>query len=491
MVTVKTQKGEDARLSRERSRSSSVNRSNETKKSSPPAPTPAGFHSSDTHTGSSKGPNGASSSSSGPAPRIAPAIPPKPRAGGPQAREARLQRESLSDFAEFIRSTGPPGEAPSPISGAIGGAPAGGNAFTRAMGPPSSSASASTRNVSAPLSAPKQSIDSSRASTSTSRARLQAREAAVARRDDNSDLIDFIRRGPPSTAGNPRIPRTVAPFRSTMDSDQMSTAIGGKAVDAQIRDLDVRGSETSDYSSVTSQSALLKNKNLPGKGASGGGHRGDPDMPMPPRKSRRVRDPYAFDFSDEEGILEEEIPSPSSRPPAREESLADFLKNYPPPPEPPVQPLASSQNQPKKKASAPSLISRFTRRDSSQSGPSGSKSRSDTRSLNSRAGGGRGHVPIQVTMPSNGDQRGPSSISGSVAPSTSSGGGTSRPRTKHEARDATPRLPRTGTSDLADFLRNSGPPAGSNPPAMPSRSFRDDMNGFSRVFSSRRKPSLA
>ncbi|CRK46226.1 hypothetical protein BN1723_019939, partial [Verticillium longisporum] len=110
----------------------------------------------------------------------------------------------MIDFADFIRSTGPTGEnGPAPL-----------------------------RNGNGQVPSVKNSIDSRRVSSNSNRPRLQARDAAVDSREDNSDLIDFIRRGPPSSHNNPRIPRHVAPFRSTMDSDQMTGAIGGKAIDA-------------------------------------------------------------------------------------------------------------------------------------------------------------------------------------------------------------------------------------------------------------------
>lgn len=201
-----------------------------------------------------------------------------------------------------------------------------------------------------------------RTTSSASRSRLQARDAVVPRGDSISDLIDFVRSGPQLDNETHRIPRTVAPFRSTMDSDQMAGAVGGKAIDATLPDPRYSGASTSVTSSVTSQSALLngsKAKPLPPQ------NRNDFDEEdmMPKRKTRRVRDPYAIDLSDED---EEEYGS--SRPaPIKEESLADFLRNVPPPPEPmtssvfdDVQRPVSSKNV-KKKPSTPSIMSRFGR----------------------------------------------------------------------------------------------------------------------------------
>ncbi|SPQ22287.1 76f3eb27-5a2c-4f9b-8fde-c4730b874cb5 [Thermothielavioides terrestris] len=285
---------------------------------------------------------------------------------------------------------------------------------------------------------------------------LDARGAAVDYKDDNSDLIDFIRRGPPSAPGNHRIPRAVAPFRTTMDSDQMSNAVGGKAVDAQLRDVDMRSSQASTnatessvppsiQSSVNSHSALLTRNKPPTSYDAA-----EVDMPMPKRKTRRVRDPYAIDISDEE-LEEDEEPVPvpvqnrRKRAQTQEESLIDFLNNYAPPPEPTVQPFNTAQTRnmlkPKKKASAPSLMAR---------------SAASTMTGSSGAVGGR--VPMKKFVP-----REPVSV-------------TNR-----------------GTSDLAEFLKHSGPPAGaaSMGNQLPGLAERDEANGLSKVFTRRKRPSIS
>lgn len=413
-----------------------------------------------------------------------------------------MPRESLADFAEFIRSTGPTGGS--------------------AQVP---------RN--APRNATKSSIDSGRPSTTTSgianrsRPRLQAREASTDHRDDNSDLIDFIRRGPPSTGGNPRIPRTVAPFRSTMDSDQMSGAVGGKAVDAVV---DLRSSQAStnitDYSSVQSSinstSALLpatsnRNKPLPGNGRSYGGadtasptnnNTFDDDMPMPKRKTRRVRDPYAIDLSDEDEMDEEDYLAalapgprkPQPKPVREEESLMDFLRNVPPPPPEPtpeVKAFVEARAVPKKKGSAQGLMARFTwsRGDKERTGSKGSigggpgsplfgggsgndaqrpaaSVRTNT-NMSASTNGSRGYTPIQVNVPpggsekfgmgvSGGGSRPPVSMMNGMGMSANGVPSSGRPRVpmkKFEPREAVS-VPSRATSDLADFFKNSGPPGG-------------------------------
>ncbi|KAM0281591.1 hypothetical protein ACHAQH_003460 [Verticillium albo-atrum] len=384
------------------------------------------------------------------------------KSGGPQARDARVPRESMIDFADFIRSTGPTADnGPAPL-----------------------------RNGSGQVPSVKNSIDNRRVSSNSNRPRLQARDAAVDSREDNSDLIDFIRRGPPSSHNNPRIPRHVAPFRSTMDSDQMTGAIGGKAIDASLPDIRYSQASTnvtditmpSVQSSVNSQSALLKNNRQNGVI--------DEEEMMPKRTQRRVKDPYAIDFSDDED--EDEFDRPPKPPQKQEESLVDFLRNYQPPPEPVVQtPLP---NRPKKKASAPSLIGRFTRGiNSSHSSQSqvaansgGQTSSADSRSLSSRQAGANGHTPIQVNMPPGYDQYGP--IDGTRRPAKQSSGRV--PMKKYEPREASSSV--TGTSDLASFLRDSEPPPRMNPPSLYSTQEQSSSgNSFSKMFGRRKKSSVA
>ncbi|KAL7623363.1 hypothetical protein AAE478_007044 [Parahypoxylon ruwenzoriense] len=365
-------------------------------------------------------------------------IPPKGRSAvAPQARDARIPRESLQDFADFIRSTGPPGENVTRY-----------NANT--------SVKAAARSTNGPGHVGKSaSIDSRRTDLSLG-SRLKARDATIKPSGESSDLIDFIRLGPANSNGNnPRIPRHVAPFRTTMDSDQMQMtgAVGGKAVDAVIPN--IRSSETSTNvtetsapSSMNSQSALLSKMN---KAQQYSGNNFDDDDMMPKRTRRRVRDPYAIDFSDEEEDDELEMtPKPK---PKQEESLIDFLNNYPPPPEPTPQPVTI----PKKKSSAPNLIARLRSggSSSSKSGPSANPkgpNATETRSLSSRAGGGRGYTPIVI--PTSTEKFG----SESRPPPPAHPVPTARvPMRKFEPRDAAS-THNSRTSDLADFLRDSEPP---------------------------------
>jgi len=449
VIAYKTRRSEEARQNGDRSRSSSFAQSNDLKRSSSVSrSTPTAEYQRKNSFNTAQA-NASSSSVAGS--RSVPSVPVKSRVNGPvpQARDARLPRESLSEFAEFIRSTGPSG-------GSI------------------------VRTATPPAAVPKSSVETPRASTTSSviRNRLQARGAAVDYKDDNSDLIDFIRRGPPTAGGNPRIPRTVAPFRTTMDSDQLSGAVGGRAVDAQLRDVDVRSSqatESSMQSSINSQSALLgRNKPLPGGNSRYGGIPDD-DMPMPKRKTHRVRDPYAIDLSDEDE--EDDImgmgSGPQRRAPPQEESLLDFLKSMPPPPPEPT-PVQPSARPPKKKASAPSLMARLTRRVESGRNSNSSSGNSSPRSPlppaqpeppHSRASNGKGYTPLVVNMPPGVDKYNPSNFRSTTSGTTSTG---RVPMKKFEPREPVSVSSRA-TSDLADFFKNSAPPGDGYPPRYPGR----------------------
>ncbi|KAH6649694.1 hypothetical protein F5144DRAFT_479717 [Chaetomium tenue] len=490
-VSVKTRKSGEARRNGSRSRSSSVPRNGTRTPTSAPRSPGSGSHSiTDVHQTNRNFSTG-TGKHGGVVPRSIPPVPSKPRAtNGPQARDPRLARESMAEFADFIRSTGPPGGSSTSIAG-----------------------TARPGRVRNPGSVSNLSVETGRMSTTSNpnRPKLQPRGAAVDHKDDNSDLIDFIRRGPPSSTGNPRIPRTVAPFRTTMDSDQLSSAVGGRAVDAQLRDIEFRGSPGSTnatessvppsvQSSINSHSALLaKNKPMSYDTT-------DSDMQMPKRKTRRNLDPYAIDLSDEELEDDEEpAPLPKKRGQGQEESLIDFLNNYAPPPEPTVQPFNIKQtrnaSQPKKKASASSLMARFTRRDSTQSSTlasahSASPKLPGSRSINSRASGTKGgHVPIQVNIPSAPNYAHPARTSSKAAAMMGGGPGVTGgrvPMKKFEPREATSKSSRE-TSDLADFLKNSAPPPGATPMAnqFPGPAERDETNGISKVFGRRKKPSIS
>ncbi|CAI4215216.1 unnamed protein product [Parascedosporium putredinis] len=386
--------------------------------------------------------NGSTTKLSGPVPRSPAVNSISSRASQAQAREARVPRDSTAEFADFIRSTGPYGgdNAPVPVRPGAGS-----------------------------VSSAKNSIDTRRTSTTSNRPRLMAREAIVDNREDNSDLIDFIRRGPGGSAGDHRIPRAVAPFRTTMDSDQMSGAVGGKAIDAMIPDIrhsqasaSVTDMAPSMHSSINSQSALLRNKP-----SYQNAFDEEDSMPMPKRKTRRVRDPYAIDLSDEEDDEIYGMPSMASArsaPPAKEESLADFCETMSHLQAPASHGSSPDPNKTQKKSSTSNLINRFTRSSNSShsnktftSTPNPLPPLPRTNSSHS-ANSGKGYIPIQVSMPPGYDKYGPIDTSAVPKPAPPSSSGAGRvPRKKFEPREAVSTHSSSGTADLAAFLRGSGP----------------------------------
>lgn len=355
---------------------------------------------------------------------------PKSPASG-QARDARAQPESTQDFADFLKSSGPTsapyGKTSSPVE-------------NKAARPPSTFSTSTTRS---------------------NRPRLQAR-AADTKDSHTSDLIDFIREGP-SQPGAHRIPRTVAPFRNTVDSDDLQLDSA-----KHVRDQTVRSSiasSTPDGSATNKSLTSLGSTNRvnsQAKATSSISAKATDDA-RPARKQRRVLDPYAIDDEEDDDYLEELI---NAKPPQREEeSLIDFLRSAPPPEfeSPPSQPLILNS------PSSTSSLNAFVR------GPSAAKSR----------------VPRQ-----NADKAPSSKISISSIRSQSTLGGPQSPSsyTSKVSRERNPRtIPssthrQTETSALADFLRNTGPP---EPPANRASSTpmtpKVKEGSFTRFFARRRK----
>lgn len=398
----------------------------------------------------------------GPIPRSGQYSPTKTRAStsAQQARDARVPRESLQDFAAFIRSTGPQGEPMAPKRVGTGGSGSG------------------YRQPSAPIATPKETGHGR--TESASRIRQTARDATVAE-SDSAELADFFRRGPPgaSVVSNTRTQRQAVPPRSAPDHDHHSIApVRNSQASTTV-------TEASAPSSLNSSTALL-GRNKPAQYSS---TFDDSDM-MPQRKQRRVRDPYAIDFSDEDDDDEifEEAPKPKAKP-RQEESLIDFLKNYEPPPEPVSKPVVAPTLP--KKRSASNLMARLR-----SNGHSSSNSISSKQSVKapveprvthtSSSVPTRGYTPITVNIPPDSDKLG-SYFETSAAPRQPQSSGRV-PMKRFEPREAVSANSRTG--DLAAFLRDSEPPPSTlamqrpGPPDPPQSS-----SGLSRVFDRRKKTS--
>ncbi|KAF2130483.1 hypothetical protein P153DRAFT_314427 [Dothidotthia symphoricarpi CBS 119687] len=323
----------------------------------------------------------------------------------PLAREPRIEAESMRDFADFIRSTGPSPGQEKPVQ-----------PFVAISGNGTHSAGASspslTRN-----SSTKQSNRNADALSTRSRVNMEPRSPAGLS-TGNNELIDFIRQGPPDD-GHPRINRSIAPFRTTIDSDQFDGMLGNHgSVEAAY------GSKASTLNSkhstqtVNSRTGLLPAPNVVQPAYSNTpqmltGNMASSSEPHVTRTRRRVKDPYAIDISDEEDDDDDEVEDqltalpPSNQP--KQESLMDFLSGMDPPSTSKPQPFMLSQE----------AIAAAKARANSSSNSSVSSSATAIPDAT------RGHQPSRVQT------RAPAIVD--------------------------TRARNTATSDLADFLRNSGP----------------------------------
>ncbi|KAK2747344.1 hypothetical protein FQN57_002242 [Myotisia sp. PD_48] len=272
----------------------------------------------------------------------APQVSSPTRPNGPllQARDARADLSSVRDFADFIRASEP---AHTVLTAS------GNSRFARSL--PNSPIAPAPSKVLYPRSAISK---QGGAAPKRPRMKMEAREAVAPHDDRTSDLIDFIREGPPSERH--RIPRTVAPFRTTMDSDDFmsytSTRNGHDTIGhaSIISTQDGSMASKSVNSSFNSRTALLEssnrssNKNQNGRIAPPSVSVAPPqrnDSLVPPaRRRRRVKDPYAIDSESEDEF--EEQPAVPKQKAKEEESIVDFLNSVTPPA--PARPLPFTVN---------------------------------------------------------------------------------------------------------------------------------------------------
>lgn len=336
---------------------------------------------------------------------------------------------------------------------------------------------------------------------SATRLKFQARDARPARNTETADLIDFIREGPPRKAGDHRIDRNVAPFRTTMDSDDLNALAPprdvngrdslGSAQDSSIAARSVQESTNSrtgllDPPRITS--ARVPNGVSPA--TNGVTRQTIPEQGMPQRKRRAPKDPYAIDYDDDDLEEEEPVVKPVRR--TQEESLIDFLRNTSPPPGMTTQPILAVASR------VPAANTKDLRQTASNSKLKDVLSRERPTSQRN------GTAPPQASATS---QRngGPSSPRPNTARATSphltqSGskidsyrptkathaGHVERNRTtrsRGEARESS-RTRGSGTADLADYLRNSGPPEPVRA-ASQTKSPSKDQAGFLKFFQKR------
>ena len=433
-------------------------------------------------------------------------------------RDPRPKIETTSDFADFIRTTGPELEPEKSSKDA----PVIPGVVTRPDKPIASpSRTSATPEQSSPRKIGKANPLIGSTTPGTSKrpgSKLQARDPTVSYGDQSSDLIDFIRQGPAHDRGdgNHRIPRTVAPFRTTMDSDEIQALGSGKGKEALDASSSIASTQDSlapvksIHSSSNSRTALIdttnrsKARNVTAPVAFNPPRPDEP--PHPVRKRRRVKDPYAIDIDTDE---DDELTT-TPKPQHQEEHLIDFLRSVTPPPPRPIVPSAfdgvqkPTRNTLQKKSSGPTMRDRFAQ---NSSPPSSSK----TSMIKPVPRPGSGSGSSNVRRKNDALQIPPSSAR-TTSPHLITQVGTkfdsyrpTRPtyaahidrerngaRRTYQARPARPeREPDSGLSELADFFRNSGPPS---PPFTPTAAkaspvvrVAKEEKGFGKIFSRKKK----
>jgi hypothetical protein len=358
---------------------------------------------------------------------------------GLMAREPQVMTASTRDFADFIRSTGPDREPTVQRLHTNRSVPSlhslrnGQKSQSGSDGEPERTKSLTHTTMAAENIPPVPKMPAgevSKVSGSGSKGPpLQARSATGAA-SGNKDLINFIRDGP-EEEGAHRISRSVAPFRNTMDSDQFD-ALVESASKAPSKTSTTANSISAPPTRSTSLHRTIPSTNgsssalLPAQNSQTSRHAPtNSDEDAGGRTRYRNKDPYAIPSDDEDDEDEDDIlaalPRKNQRP--QEESLVEFLRSNEPP--------ANNSPRPIGGAAANRISASQTQQPSTEA-------RSKT-----------------TQAQTNGPQ---------PVPATSTAGTTG---TKSQARVS--RIPRgnagarlgafeqTNTSDLADFLRTSGP----------------------------------
>jgi hypothetical protein len=404
--------------------------------------------------------------------------------GGP--RDPRVDQISMRDLADYARSTGPEnvGQLPKALNPPTApAATAAGIAAATAYSRSTASATQIEKPLGSPVSTSSKNAESQPVQAS-SRLKYQARDAHPSRNRETADLIDFIREGPPRAPGDHRIDRNVAPFRRTMDSDDLNSL-------APERDRNGAGSVASTQNSSVATKSMQESLNsrtglLDSTNMSNGRYTSSPNAApvatvrqtapgeetMPKRTQRRVRDPYAIEYSDDE--LDEDVVTPKQK--VQEESLIDFLRNTVPPPAMAMQPVAAASpstanlSTTPKESSNSALKDRILRKASlsgvSRNGTLKKSTAVSPPGYNGTTNGTREespHQPTESTHAAHLDR------------------GRQKPRAVIEPRD-----PRSGgdSRELAAYLMNSGPPATET--RLPLSQPIKEEAGFLKFFSRRR-----
>ena len=332
-----------------------------------------------------------------------------------------------------------------------------------------------------------------RSTKPVNRLKFQARDARPTRTAESSALIDFIREGPPRETGDHRINRHIAPFRTTMDSDDLNVLVSSLPKASS----DNNGMK-SEQTTLNSTTPLISTAKQPANVDSDEGA-------LPKKNRRRVKDPYAIDDSDDE--MFDAPPNPQTN----EESLIDFLRNTSPPASMTAQPILSAQalssTKPQALGRSPSVdkLKDFVRnaRSNSLNKVQESKARSDSPHLTQTGSKLDSYRPTGVTHAAHVDRnRANKLIDRAESRATNSRVGhrtdvRAESRTGNFAGDSrmesrggnAEKRGVGGTADLADYLRNTGPPPGDTQPVQPfllnGRQTKKEEGSLKKFFSMR------
>lgn len=380
------------------------------------------------------------------------------RRSGLMAREPQVVTESTRDFADFIRSTGPARD-PEVLPIVTNRSSA---SSVRSQSRPASVGATSVRSMNRSTKPgetvpPVPSVPSGK-----SRSNMQPRSATSAA-DGSSELIDFIRSGP--NLNDPqdeqrqhRISRSVAPFRTTMDSDQL-VDWGERLANSELKSSadaspSARSASRSSFKSSFRTSGNSKSALLAGPSTANEpyhpAHSNQPptlslprsvlpDANEPVRKRVRSKDPYAIDMFDDDDDDDDGLLTALPKTQPQQESLIEFLRN-------------SGPNTPNE----PAAITTTTSASSRGPTPTFPPRRSSNQGLKTFGAdavsmGRRGSGPNRDTSQQR-NQSAPRNGTTSIAV-----GPITKPRSQLEARGDSNGA--NGTLDLSDYLRSSGPDA--------------------------------
>jgi hypothetical protein len=378
------------------------------------------------------------------------------------------------DLADYARSTGPENEQQLPR--ALSSRPG-----TSGSAKTAKSTSQTIRTMPAPPvpTTRPSTVQSQGAKSLGGHTRFQARDATVPRRSGTNDLIEFLREGPPPSPGqlNGHLPN---------DNGRASAA---STQNSSVAPRSIQESMNSSTALLASNRAQLKKLNgvYPSTPAAARQTPQPQRDAMPARKQRRVRDPYAIDDSDDE---QEEQPSASPARRTQDESLIDFLRNTQPPPgssPPPIlagSPASAAAAGVKRQPSTPGIRERIMR-SASRSSLNRKVSVTNSRPPPTNddnppqyyrsTGSAREASPHLVQTGKKIDSYKPTSVT--HAPHVD------RNQAQKVARQAT-NSRRTETADLADYLKNSGPPE--SPAQVRRASSVKEEAGFLKFFARRK-----